>query len=156
MPMPSTARSRRSKRLWPPLLDRGRRLGVDVGTVRIGVAICDPDGLIATPLVTLPADSAIASLVELIKEYDAVEVIVGLPRHLKGFEGQSAEMARSFAERLKSSISIPVELVDERLTSKSASAALSASGRKTKEQRGLIDQVAAASLLQLYLDSHRR
>lgn len=137
------------------MLDRGRRLGVDVGSVRIGVAICDPDGLIATPLTTLPAAGAIASLLELIEENDIVQVVIGLPRHLKGVEGQAAESARQFAESLSAQIDIPVAFVDERLTSKSASMGLSASGVKARDQRGLIDQIAAASILQLYLDSNR-
>lgn len=153
--MRSTPRLLRSKRLSLPLLERGRRLGIDVGSVRVGVAICDPDGLIATPLITLPANSALASIVDLIAEYEIKEVVIGLPKHLKGSEGASAVTARDFGEQLRGSVEIPIAFVDERLTSKSAAFGLSATGVKTKDQRGLVDQIAAATILQLYLDGKR-
>lgn len=130
-------------------------MGVDVGSVRVGIAICDPDGYIATPLVTLPAASAQKGLVELIEEYAAVEVVVGLPRQLSGEEGASAQMARAFANELQTLTTIPVKYEDERLTTKAASGQLSQRGVSTKEQKAMIDQIAAASILQSYLDRHR-
>lgn len=141
--------------MWPRLLERGRRLGVDVGSVRIGVAICDPDGLIATPLVTLPASTALDGVAELVHEYEVVEIIVGLPRHLSGDEGASAQLARDFAHQLGEKVDQAITLVDERLSTKGASAQLSMSGISTREQKGMIDQLAAATILQLYLDASR-
>lgn len=126
-----------------------------MGSVRIGVALCDPDGLIATPLVTLPALSAVGSLTELIAEYEIVEAVIGLPRQLSGEEGSSVAMARAFAAELEKQAAIPITFVDERLTTKSASQQLSKSGVSTRDQKAIIDQIAAASILQAYLDSHR-
>ncbi|HSI26597.1 MAG TPA: Holliday junction resolvase RuvX, partial [Aeromicrobium sp.] len=94
----------------------GRRLGVDVGDVRIGVATCDPGGMIATPLETVSAgDTAIDRLVELARLNEVIEVIVGLPRSLSGREGPAAVKVRSFATALAARVApVPVRLVDER------------------------------------------
>lgn len=137
------------------MLERGRRLGVDVGSVRVGVAICDPDGLIATPLVTLPQAGALEGVIELIDEYEVVALVLGMPKHLKGHEGAAAQAARAFAQVLETRVSIPIHFVDERLTSAAAIKGLSEAGISTRDQRGVVDQVAAAAILQLYLDSNR-
>lgn len=136
-------------------MQRGRRLGVDVGAVRVGVAISDPDGLIATPLVTLPAAGAIGSIVELIGEHEIVEIVVGLPLHLSGQEGAAAVASREFAEALSKQTSVAIHFVDERLSTTNASRQMAASGRSSREQRGLIDQAAAVGILQLFLDQER-
>jgi len=140
---------------------RGRRLGLDVGTARIGVASCDPDGILATPVETIRVSSGdpgwaaeVARLSALVEEYDAVGVIVGLPTSLKGRDTASTAMARSFVAALEAaSPDLAVEFQDERLTTVSAGAALHGAGRTTRQQRGIIDQAAAVVLLQAWLDS---
>ena len=135
---------------------QGVRVGVDVGTVRIGIARSDLHGMLATPLETIArgvGDSArIASLVA---ELDAIEIIVGFPLALSGRRTSSTDDAVAFAESLASTLSIPVRLVDERLSTVSAQAAVRASGRTTKQTRSVIDQVAAVISLQQALDIER-
>lgn len=131
---------------------RGRRLGVDVGSVRVGVALCDPDGLIATPLETVPRESAAARVAALVEEHAVVEVVLGLPRTLAGREGPAAEAALAFRDEL--ALPVPVVLHDERLTTVVATRQLR--GRvKGRKQRSVIDQVAAVAILQGYLDARR-
>lgn len=146
------------------LFRKGVRLGVDVGTVRVGLAACDPDGILATPVRTLQRDSRrnsdIAVLVRTVVDRGAVEVIVGLPRTLQGKERASAEMARNYAELLvqalgRAGVDVPVRLVDERLSTVSAHSALHAAGVGSREHRKIIDQVAAAGILQHALDMER-
>lgn len=142
---------------------RGRRVGLDVGTARIGVASCDPDGILATPVETIRVvdgdpgwGSEIRRLSDLVEEYDAVGVVVGLPTSLKGRETASTAMARSFVAALStSSPGLPVEFVDERLTTVTAGAALHGAGRNTRKQRDVIDQAAAVVLLQAWIESRR-
>lgn len=128
-------------------------LAVDVGTVRIGVAASDPDRLLASPVETVAAPG-LARVAELAEERGAVVVVVGLPTSLSGrSESASADMARAFAAQLEPLVApVPVELVDERLTTVTATAALRASGKKGKAARAVIDQAAAVALLQAYLD----
>ncbi len=136
----------------------GRRLGVDVGSVRVGVAVSDPAGILATPLVTLARDGGdLAKLGELVLEYGVVEVIVGLPRHLSGQLGTSARDASDYAERLGARIDpVPVRLVDERLSTVSASRSLRERGIRGHDQQMVIDQAAAAYILQGWLDGGAR
>jgi putative Holliday junction resolvase len=136
---------------------RGRRLGVDVGDVRIGVATCDPGGLIATPLETVAAgDTAIDRLVELARLNEVIEVIVGLPRSLSGREGPAAAKVRTFASSLAARVApVPVRLVDERMSTMAAEGQLRASGRPGRKKRAVIDQVAATVILQSALDIER-
>lgn len=138
---------------------RGRRLGIDVGTVRIGVAGCDPDGILATPVETVKRDRTgrhLRRLVALVREADAVEVIVGLPRTLADRSGTSATDAVQVADRLAELIApVPVRLADERLTTVSAQRALRDAGVRAKNQRAMVDQVAAVGILQTWLDQRR-
>jgi len=133
------------------------RLGVDVGTVRVGVAACDPAGLIATPVATLRRGRTdLAELALLVAERDAVEVVVGLPRTLAGREGQAADKAVAYAERVAASVwPIPVRLVDERLSTVGAQRDLRASGVGSRSGRGVVDQAAAVIILQSALDEER-
>lgn len=149
---------------------RGRRLGIDVGSVRIGVAASDPDGMLATPVETVPRAGAtgrgrktgrssagpgadIARIVAIAAEYEAVEVIVGLPRTLRGESGTAARIAVEFAGKLRDSLpEVPIRLSDERLTTVSAARALRDSGVRARGQRQVIDQAAAVSILQSWLD----
>lgn len=130
---------------------------MDVGDVRIGVASCDPSGMIATPVMTVPAGSAsVARLVELAAEHEVVEVVVGLPRSLSGGEGPAALKVRSYAGRLAQALGpVPVRLVDERLTTVMAERVLRDRGRKGQRRRQVVDQVAAVEILQSALDGER-
>lgn len=136
---------------------RGRRIGIDVGSVRIGVAACDPDGILATPVETVPRSggdaSDIARIVAIVAEYEAVEVIVGLPQTLRGEHGVAAETAAAFAQRLRAAVQpLPVRLSDERLTTVTATRALRDSGIRANRHRRVIDQAAAVAILQGWLD----
>jgi len=128
---------------------RGVRIALDWGDARIGVAACDPDGVLAYPVATVRAGAGeIAELVDVIAEYEPIEVCVGLPRSLSGGEGPAATKARVRAGRLADVVEIPVRLVDERLTTVTASQRLSESGKRAKEQRRLIDAAAAVTILE--------
>lgn len=137
---------------------RGIRLGVDVGTVRIGVARSDPDGTMAVPVETVRRardGSDLARLVALIAEYEVVEALVGHPAALSGRTTASTEDAVRFARRLAATGAAPVRLVDERLSTVSAAADLRAAGVSTRRSRGMIDQAAATVILQTALDVER-
>ncbi len=127
----------------------GVRLALDWGDARIGVAACDRDGLIAYPVATVRAgDQAIAEVAALVAEYGPLEVLVGLPRSLSGGEGPAAVKVRDHAVRLAAALPVAVRLVDERLTTVTASRRLRESGKKAKQQRGVIDAAAAVAILE--------
>lgn len=141
---------------------RGRRIGIDVGTVRIGVASSDPDGILATPVETVARDKRdrtgkhVRRLAALVEEYEAVEVVVGLPRTLGDRAGASANDAVDVAEQLARRIApTPVRLADERLTTVSAQRSLREAGVRARRQKAVIDQVAAVGILQGWLDQRR-
>jgi len=130
-------------------------LAVDPGTVRVGVAISDPTGTIAQPLTTVPAEPAAtlpARLAALAREKEATRLVVGLPRRMDGSQGPEAKAARRLAEQLGQTSGLKVTLVDERLSSVAAERALLAGGARRARRRQLSDQVAAALILQSYLD----
>ncbi|MFS0867417.1 Holliday junction resolvase RuvX [Microbacterium sp. 179-B 1A2 NHS] len=132
---------------------RGVRLGIDVGKARVGVARCDPDGMLAVPVETVPrADAAVARVLELAAEYGAMEILVGLPISLGGNETSSTADARTFGEELGAASDIPIRFVDERLSTVTAHAALRQSGRSQRSSRRIVDQVAAVVLLQQAID----
>ncbi len=138
----------------------GTRIGVDVGSVRVGVASCDPGGLLATPLTTLDRDEAgetdLDRLAALVLETAAVEVVVGLPRSLDGSEGPAAAGARRYAARVAARVApVPVRLLDERLTTVDAHRFLRDSGVPGRRQRAVVDQAAAVLILQNALDAER-
>ncbi|MEB4210503.1 Holliday junction resolvase RuvX [Mycobacterium sp. 94-17] len=142
---------------------RGRRLGIDVGSVRIGVACSDPDAILATPVETVRRDRNgrhLRRLAALAAELEAVEVVVGLPRTLTDRTGPSAidaiEVAGELAEVLARRVPpTPVRLADERLTTVAAQRSLRAAGVRAREQRAVIDQAAAVAILQSWLDQRR-
>lgn len=148
-----------------PGMRPGVRLALDVGEVRVGVAACDPAGLLATPVETLrrvrphgteelPAD--VAAIARHVRERGAVEVVVGLPRSLSGAEGAATRAVRAYADGVARAIApVPVRLVDERLTTVAAHRALHAAGRAGRRHRAVVDQVAAVSILQHALDAER-
>lgn len=138
---------------------RGVRLGVDVGSVRVGLARSDADGLLATPVETVTGErkAQVRRIADVVRELAVTEIVVGLPRQLSGAEGSAAEMAREYAEVLaRTCVPVPVRLVDERLTTVSAHQALHASGRPGRRHRAVVDQVAAVMILQAALDQERR
>ncbi len=134
----------------------GVRLGVDPGDARIGVARCDPSGMLATPVETVRRGKGdLRRLRQLVAAEEAVEVVVGLPRSLSGGEGPAAAKTRQFAARLAERIApVPVRLVDERLTTVTAEAMLR-DQRKGQKRRAVVDQVAAVVILQHALDAER-
>ncbi|MBZ8177876.1 Holliday junction resolvase RuvX [Corynebacterium poyangense] len=148
----------------------GRRIGIDVGTVRIGVAASDRDARLAMPVETVPRDTRlddnvdgtdIDRLVEIIAEYDAVEVVVGLPRDLNGHGSISVQHAKDIAKRIARRLQevhrpLPVRLADERLSTAIATQALRSSGVNTRRGRKVIDQAAAVEILQSWLDARKR
>jgi putative Holliday junction resolvase len=138
---------------------RGRRLGIDVGTVRIGVAVSDPDGILATPVETVRRDRGdghLRRLIKLVRELDIVEIVVGLPRTLADRAGASADDAVALATAVAGRVgSVPVRLADERLTTVSAARSLREAGVRARQQRGMIDQAAAVAILQGWLDQRR-
>ena len=154
-----SAQNRTPDRPGPDDPGRGRRLGVDVGTVRIGVAVSDPDGILATPVETVRRERGTAHLrrlATLVDELQVVEVVVGLPRTLADRAGSSAEDAVGGADELAGRIRpVPVRLADERLTTVSAARSLREAGVRAKDQRGKIDQAAAVAILQGWLDQRR-
>ncbi|MGV0792484.1 Holliday junction resolvase RuvX [Mycolicibacterium sp. XJ1819] len=148
--------------LTPPDPGRGPRLGIDVGSVRIGVAGSDPDGILATPVETVPrdrrkgSDRHIRRLAALVAELGVVEVVVGLPRTLADRSGSAVEDAVAVADQLAARIApVPVRLADERLTTVIAQRALRDAGVRAKGQRSVIDQAAAVGILQNWLDQRR-
>jgi len=141
----------------PPGRPTGVWFGVDVGTVRVGVARSDPSGLLASPVTTLArdpkSDRDLDELAAMVRESSALGVVVGLPRTLADREGPSAQMARAYATALAQRIEpVPVEFIDERLTTVSAQRTLSSRGVRGRAGRRVVDQVAAVVLLQHWLD----
>ncbi|WP_291811527.1 Holliday junction resolvase RuvX [Cellulomonas sp.] len=143
---------------------RGARLAVDVGTVRVGLAASDPDGMLATPVDTLaraagkPSSAAadVARIADEARERGAQVVYVGLPRHLSGAEGSSAGVARAYAVALAHAVGpLQVRLVDERMSTVTAHHALQAAGRSGRRHRQVVDQAAAVVILQHALDVER-
>ena len=135
-----------------------RRLGIDHGERRVGLALSDEDGQIAHPRATWTRKDQAALLdriAGLVRAEDVSEIVVGLPLHLDGSEGASARRARRFAEKLAERTGIEVVLWDERLTTAAAQRSLAEAQVSVRDQRSVVDKVAAALLLQSYLDSRR-
>ena len=133
-----------------------RVMGIDYGTARIGVALSDELQMLAHPTETITVaktPNPAARIAAIALEKNVERIVVGLPRHMNGSEGASAEAARAFAEKLKTLVTCEVRTWDERLSTVAAQRALQAVGKKSRQTRGIIDQVAAQMLLQSYLDS---
>ena len=136
------------------------RLGVDVGSVRVGVASCDPAGVLASPVETVSRDTRgdadLARVAELARSLEAVEIVVGLPISLSGKSGPAAATASEYATRLAAlAAPIPVRLVDERLSTVSAHGNLASVGLGSRARRAVVDQAAAVIILQSALDTER-
>lgn len=137
----------------------GRVLAIDLGTKRIGIALSDPTATVASPLDTLPATGrrrAADQVSELCRRHGVETVVVGWPRNMDGSLGHAAREAEDFAERLRATLQVPVELWDERLSTAAAERALLEAGLRRDKRRQSRDRVAAALILQSYLDAHRR
>jgi putative Holliday junction resolvase len=136
----------------------GRRIAFDYGDVRIGVAVCDPDGILATPLTTLQSKdpSLKKQIAELIDEYEPAKIYVGQPKLLSGEDGSAVAKVLVFTELLTSNFDIPVILVDERLSTVSAAKQLRESGVNTKDARSVMDAAAAVAILEQGLANDRK
>ena len=135
-----------------------RVLGLDLGSKRIGVALSDPAGVIASPFSTLErkgGERDLSAVRELVREHEVGEIVVGLPLHMDGRRGPEAQAAIRFAEALRGAIDIPVGTIDERWTTLEAERALRESGRRGKKQRAVVDSVAASILLRTWLERRR-
>ncbi len=132
-----------------------RYLGIDYGTKRIGLAISDDLGLTARPLEVVPRGLLEAVLRRIQDEYELESAVVGLPTGLGGHEGESATGARDLAREVEEILGIPVELVDERFTSRMADSALLESGMRRRDRKATVDKIAAAIILQTFLDARR-
>lgn len=138
----------------------GVRLAVDAGSVRVGVAVSDPAGVLATPVTVLRRDRKggrdLDELALLVVEREAVEVLVGLPRSMAGSDGPAAVTARAYAGDLAARVDpVPVRLVDERLSTVEAARGLRSAGMRSRAARGVIDSAAAVVILQHALDAER-
>ena len=136
----------------------GRRIAFDYGDVRIGVAVCDPDGILATPLTTLQSKDPTLKkqIAELIEEYEPVKIFVGQPKLLSGEDGSAVAKVQVFTEMLTSNFDIHVAMVDERLSTVSAAKQLRESGVNAKDARSVIDAAAAVAILEQGLANDRK
>ena len=129
---------------------RGRRIAFDYGDVRIGLAVCDPDGILASPLPAIRTGDPklFESIEKVLDEYQPVAIYIGLPLHMSGESGDSAEKARTFGEEISDRFKIPVHFIDERLSTVSAQRKLKDAGVSSRDSKELIDSMAAVSILE--------
>jgi putative holliday junction resolvase len=128
-------------------------LGIDFGRARIGLAISDELRLLAHPLETISANKeSVRRIAEIVRERKIDKVVIGIPKQMSGEIGVAANEALEFAVKLRAQLPCPVETWDERLTTVAANRALSDAGKKTRQTRNIVDQVAAQMILQGYLD----
>ena len=129
---------------------RGRRIAFDYGQVRIGVAICDPDGILATPLPHVSATNpkVLKEIAAILAEYEPIKIFVGYPKLLSGESGKAVELVDLFIASLKDLTSVPIIKVDERLSTVSATRKLQEAGKNSRQSRALIDSMAAVTILE--------
>ena len=135
---------------------RGRILALDLGKKRIGLALSDELGITAQGLPTLERRNKRADFAELtriVREKNVARIVLGLPLRMSGEEGSQADWVRAFAEELKAFVDVPIDLRDERWTSKQAERVLAGSGVRNEDRKPAIDRISAMILLQDYLDS---
>ena len=141
------------------MIPAGRVVGVDLGSRRIGVAISDSDQSVATPVTTIGRSGDLRAdhraLSEIVEEYGAVGVVIGVPVSLSGSSGPAAVAVSEEVEALRDTLPVEVDTVDERFTTRVAAAGLRAAGRNTRRQRDVVDSAAAAELLQTWLSRRR-
>ena len=139
-------------------MQRGRRIAFDYGDVRIGVAVSDPDSILSSPLTTLKAtDKNLSSqILQIITEIEPVTIYVGRPALLSGNDGAATDKALEFAALLATITQVPVEMIDERMSTISASRNLREAGRSAKESKDAIDMAAAVAILEFAIDIEKR
>jgi putative Holliday junction resolvase len=139
-------------------MQRGRRIAFDLGDVRIGVAVSDPDSILSSPITTLQtADKNLnKKIAALFQEYEPVCIYVGHPIMLDGSDGSASTKANNFVEKLRLITQIPIELVDERMSTISAARNLRDSGRNAKEAKSSIDMAAAVAILDFAIELEKR
>ena len=129
---------------------RGRRIAFDYGDVRTGVALCDPDGILASPLCVLETKSKsfTSEISTLLTEHEPIAIYVGMPVNMSGSTGESAEKVDSFVATLKELSNLPIHLIDERLSTVSAQKKLKEAGVSSRDSKQLIDAMAAVAILE--------
>ena len=133
-----------------------RILALDWGTTRIGGAISDPDGKIAFPLDKfIESKTGIEEIKKIVQDLEVEKILLGRPKSLAGEDTETTEAVDEFAKKLSDQVPCPIEYFDERLSSVGASRTLSESGINSKQQRGMVDNLAASQMLQSYIDGHR-
>jgi putative Holliday junction resolvase len=140
------------------MMQRGRRIAFDYGDVRIGVAVSDPDSILSSPLTTLKATekSLLQQISGIFSDIEPVAIYVGRPTLLSGNEGTAAEKAIEFASLLATITQIPIEMIDERMSSVSAARNLRDAGRNAKESKNAIDMAAAVAILEFAIEIEKR
>ena len=137
-------------------MSEGRILGVDYGDRRVGIALSDPTGFLASGhsvIVVQGPAHAVNEVTKVVRDSKCIRVVVGLPLNMDGSKGPSAQKALAFVEALKEKVAVPVVTWDERLSTKAAHDILQTAGHKAKDRKGIVDKVAAEVLLQAYLDA---
>jgi putative Holliday junction resolvase len=140
------------------MMQRGRRIAFDYGDVRIGIAVSDPDSILSSPLTTLKAtDKNLSSqITQIITEIEPVTIYVGRPALLSGNDGAATEKATEFVAFLRTITQVPIELIDERMSTISAARNLREAGRSAKESKDAIDMAAAVAILEFAIDIEKR
>lgn len=134
-----------------------RIIGLDWGSVRVGVAMSDEDARLAFPLQhTLEAQTAVDDIKKLVDEYQVTQIVLGLPISMQGQETESTVQTKKFADKLTAKVNIPIEMVDERLSSVASAQALHQQGVSAKHHKPVKDNIAAALMLQQYLDNKNK
>ena len=139
-------------------MQRGRRIAFDYGDVRIGVAVSDPDSILSSPLTTLKATdkNLLKQITEILTEIDPVIIYVGRPSLLSGNDGSATEKALEFVEQLRTLTPVPVEMIDERMSTISAARNLRDAGRNAKDSKDAIDMASAVAILEFALEIEKR
>ena len=140
------------------MMERGRRIAFDYGDVRIGVAVSDPDSILSSPLTTLKAtDKNLSSQIsQIFTEIEPVSIYVGRPALLSGNDGLATEKANEFVALLRSITQVPIEMVDERMSTISAARNLRDAGRNAKDSKDAIDMAAAVAMLDFAIEIEKR
>jgi len=129
---------------------RGRRIAFDYGDVRTGVALCDPDGILASPLCVLDTKSKnfVTEISSLLSEHEPIRIFIGKPLNMSGNTGESSQKVEAFVDQIRSITTLPIVLVDERLSTVSAQRKLKEAGVSMRDSKSLIDAMAAAAILE--------
>ena len=139
-------------------MQRGRRIAFDYGDVRIGVAVSDPDSILASPLTTLKSDSKSLAkeILAIFEEIEPVQIFVGKPALLSGNSGSASEKAEEFAKKLAALVDVEILMVDERMSTVSAARNLREAGKNAKDSKSSIDMAAAVAILEFGIDLQKR